>query len=79
MTNRQHQCSGSGVSLAGVKSGFHSVFMMVVVWDVCLCLGNSGTGDFQRDGSVKRSQRAEFWVCGLQSVLMVCVIWTREL
>lgn len=79
MTNRQLQCSGSDVSLAAVQSGFHSVFMMLVVWDVCLCLDSSGTGDFQRDGSVKRGQKAEFRVCGLQSVLMVCVIWTREL
>lgn len=41
MTNRQHQCFGSGVRLAGVQSGFHSVFMILAVWDVCLCLDNS--------------------------------------
>lgn len=74
MTKRQRQCSGSGVSLAAAQSGFHSVFLMTVVWVACLCLASSGSRDSQRDGSVKRSQRAEFWVCGLWSVLMVCYL-----
>lgn len=43
MTNRQHQYFCSGLRLAGgeVQSGFYSVFMILAVWVVCLCLDNS--------------------------------------
>lgn len=43
MTNRQHQYFCSGLCLAGVvvQSGFYSVFMILAVWVVCLCLDNS--------------------------------------
>lgn len=41
MTNIQHQYFCSGLAEAVVKSGFHSVFMILTVWVVCLCLDDS--------------------------------------
>lgn len=65
VTNRQHQCFGSGVRLAGVQSGFHSVFMILAVWDVCLCLDNS------------RAQRLWAWWIGYtQPEGWILGLWT---
>lgn len=82
MTNRQHQyfCSGLCLALAVVQSGFYSVFMILAVWVVCLCLDNSRAQRLERDREVNQSIAR-----GLESgfadwsVLMVCVIWTESL
>ena len=43
LTSDEHQYFCSGLCLAGavVQSGSRSVFMILAVWVVCLCLDNS--------------------------------------
>lgn len=57
MTNRQHQYFCSGVRLAGavLQSGFYSMFTILAVWVVCLCLDNSRSQRLERDREVNQS------------------------
>ncbi len=57
VTNKQHQyfCSGPCLASAVVQSGFYSVFMILAVWVMCLCLDNSRAQRLERDREVNQS------------------------
>lgn len=38
-----------------MQSGFYSLFMILAVWVVCLCLDNSRTQRLERDREVNQS------------------------
>lgn len=66
MTNRQHQyfCSGLCLAVAVVQSGFYSVFMILAVWVVCLCLDNSRARSLSVIERLTKAQ-PEGWSLGL--------------
>lgn len=62
-----------------VQSGFYSVFMILAVWVVCLCLGNSRTWRLKHDRKVNQSIAKGLEAgCVDLGVLKVYVIWTEH-
>lgn len=41
-----------------MQSGFYSLFMILAVWVVCLCLDNSRTQRLERDREVNQTRLA---------------------
>lgn len=58
-----------------MQSGFYSLFMILAVWVVCLCLDNSRTQRLERDREVNQSiARGIVWVCGVKCYDGLCYL-----